>query len=273
MPYAVAIGRKIGVFGTWKECSEHTKGYPNAKFKKFRTADDAKRFIEAAKSNIYTPATPTTPATPDYYVYTDGACTRNGRSNARAGIGVYFGESDARNVSRPVVDGRQTNNVAELEAIRTALELVRPDLQAGKRIVVVTDSQYAMRCVTDYGDACAAAGWTTPIPNQELVQRTYALFRECLPHVSIMHVKAHTGGDDSHSIGNMHADRLASQASSYSGTTNAAVAASPARQYLNVPYTKKDEAKRMGARWDKTKKRWYVMETHPSASNLTEQYT
>ena len=33
------------------------------------------------------------------YVYTDGACINNGKPNARAGIGVYFGENDSRNIS------------------------------------------------------------------------------------------------------------------------------------------------------------------------------
>ena len=204
MPYAVAIGRKTGVFETWKECREHTAGYPRAKFKKFRTSGDAESFLEAANS------TRTADIAADYYVYTDGACKHNGRANARAGIGVYFGESDARNVSRPVVDDNQTNNVAELLAVRTALLLIQPDLRAGKRVVVATDSQYAMRCVTDYGAACAATGWTKPIPNRGLVQSTYMLFCECIPNARIMHVRAHTGGFDVHSVGNMHADRLAS---------------------------------------------------------------
>ncbi len=30
------------------------------------------------------------------------------------------------------------------------------------------------------------------------------------------------------------------------------------RQYLNVPYSEKDEAKQLGAKWDRAKKLWYV---------------
>lgn len=30
------------------------------------------------------------------------------------------------------------------------------------------------------------------------------------------------------------------------------------RQYLNVPYAEKEEAKRQGARWDPEKKKWYI---------------
>ena len=33
-----------------------------------------------------------------------------------------------------------------------------------------------------------------------------------------------------------------------------------ARLYLSVPYAQKDEAKALGARWDPSRKRWYVPE-------------
>jgi Domain of unknown function (DUF5710) len=32
----------------------------------------------------------------------------------------------------------------------------------------------------------------------------------------------------------------------------------PAGAILNVPFAEKDEAKRLGARWDSAKKKWYV---------------
>jgi hypothetical protein len=31
-----------------------------------------------------------------------------------------------------------------------------------------------------------------------------------------------------------------------------------AQAFLNVPYAEKDEAKRLGARWDPARKKWYV---------------
>ena len=34
-----------------------------------------------------------------HIVYTDGACSNNGKPYARAGYGVYFGKDDPRNVS------------------------------------------------------------------------------------------------------------------------------------------------------------------------------
>ena len=48
-------------------------------------------------------------------VFTDGSCSNNGRKNAKAGFGVYFGENDPRNVSKRVPgELRQTNNVGEI---------------------------------------------------------------------------------------------------------------------------------------------------------------
>lgn len=32
------------------------------------------------------------------------------------------------------------------------------------------------------------------------------------------------------------------------------------KKYLTVPYAEKDEAKTLGARWDPTRKRWYVQD-------------
>ncbi len=58
-------------------------------------------------------------------VYTDGCCVRNGQWGARAGIGVYFGDDHPGNAAEPL-DGRQTNNRAEIIAACTALKKVRP---------------------------------------------------------------------------------------------------------------------------------------------------
>ena len=53
-------------------------------------------------------------------VYTDGACSRNGYANAKAGIGVWWGENDPRNLSEPL-EGRQTSNRAEIWAAIKAI--------------------------------------------------------------------------------------------------------------------------------------------------------
>ena len=73
---------------------------------------------------------------PDYYVYTDGSCSNNGRENAIAGIGIYFGENDTRNVSQRVI-GKQSNNTAELGAIIHLYGIIENDIlsQIGNNLI------------------------------------------------------------------------------------------------------------------------------------------
>ncbi|KXS21183.1 hypothetical protein M427DRAFT_51444 [Gonapodya prolifera JEL478] len=52
------------------------------------------------------------------FVDADGCCLGNGTNNARAGIGVYFGPNDSRNVGAPLY-GTQTNQRAELTVSRS----------------------------------------------------------------------------------------------------------------------------------------------------------
>ena len=43
--YAVARGRKTGVFHTWPECQAQVKGYKNPVFKGFMTEEEAKEWL------------------------------------------------------------------------------------------------------------------------------------------------------------------------------------------------------------------------------------
>lgn len=80
-------------------------------------------------------------------VYTDGACSANGRSGARAGIGVYWGEGHSHNVSEPV-SGRATNNCGEIQA---ATRAVQQAIQNGiKKLTINTDSLFVINSVTKW---------------------------------------------------------------------------------------------------------------------------
>lgn len=47
--YAVAKGRKTGIYTTWKECETQVKGFSGAIFKSFETEAEAKRFMSGNK--------------------------------------------------------------------------------------------------------------------------------------------------------------------------------------------------------------------------------
>lgn len=143
------------------------------------------------------------------YVYTDGACSNNGKEDAIAGIGIYFGPQDSRNVSQRI-DGKQTSNTAELGAILHLYTILEDEIRSGKKIGVVTDSVYAIRCATTYGKKCADKEWKRDIPNKEMVKKAYELYSGT--NVEFIHVRSHTSKKDAHSLGNKEADRLATSA-------------------------------------------------------------
>ena len=254
------------------------------------------------KQQSHTSPTPSPTPTPQHpqppneiTVYTDGACIDNGKSYARAGYGIWFGENDPRNTSESY-KGKQTNNIAELLAIIKALTILDTEIKNNQIINIYSDSRYAIRCCTTYGEKCYKKNWVNPnnkkkpIPNLELVQTAYLYCRNH-SNIKFHHVEAHTNRTDKHSIGNDHADRLANKAAgvekcpysqnitnnTFSGnaTYNNATEyylslnkqqqrnrAKEKRIYLNVPYNEKDEAKKLGAKWESAKKSWYILDNN-----------
>lgn len=80
-------------------------------------------------------------------VYTDGACSSNGRSGARAGIGVYWGEGHGLNTSEPV-SGRATNNCGEIQA---ATHAIKQAVKNGvSQLTINTDSKFLINSVTKW---------------------------------------------------------------------------------------------------------------------------
>lgn len=276
MPYyAVREGKINGIFTTWEECKDSINGHSGAIYKKFSNKNDAEKFIQKRSPTvkIKIKKTKNTADTKNIqvkidkvekskiYVYTDGACSKNGTKDARAGLGVYFGENDSRNLAKPI-EGKQTNNVAEISAIIEAYHILEDEIKRGDNVVICTDSGYSIKCCTTYGEKCEKKGWKDSIPNKKLVKKAYDLFKD-LDNVKFKHIPAHTGKTDRHSIGNHHADRLANEAigvfQNETPTKKQNVKPSE-RIYLEVAYQDKDFAKVCGARWDQFKKKWYISE-------------
>ena len=188
-------------------------------------------------------------------VFTDGSCSMNGSIHAKAGIGVYFGEEDPRNVSKRI-GGKQTNNTAELSAVIEVFHVLKGEMVQDKSIVIYTDSEYVVKCCTSFGVKCEKDNWTKEkgeIPNVELVKEVYSLYKQ-YENVQIEWIRAHTNDNDELSKGNEGADRLANMSIGGKGSILST------KLYLNVPFAKKDLAKKNGARWDKGKKKWYYTE-------------
>lgn len=129
--YAVQCGRRVGVFDTWDKCSEQVIGFSGSVFKSFADRRDAEQFARGTggygksakrstehkhrahpygvRSVSEKEQDPTRTV-----VWTDGSSINNGKSHARAGVGVYFGPDDTRNLSEPLEGPRQTNQRAEI---------------------------------------------------------------------------------------------------------------------------------------------------------------
>ena len=94
-------------------------------------------------------------------VFTDGACTDNGKPSAKAGIGVAYSRSDDGQRSKPITDivdnfPLRSNQRAELCAARFGLETLA-ELHAGEDTegeecawIIATDSEYVVRGMTEW---------------------------------------------------------------------------------------------------------------------------
>lgn len=147
-------------------------------------------------------------------VYTDGACTSNGRAGAKASYAYYYPDhqplSDAQRVPE---DQPQTNNRGELLAIFSAVEKALSSFTASDvDLYIYTDSDYSKNCLTKWIPGWIKKGWKTadgqPVKNRDLIEQISGrliLFQS----YSINWVKAHTGGGDEHSRNNHIVDRMA----------------------------------------------------------------
>lgn len=203
-------------------------------------------------------------------VYIDGSCTNNGKVNATAGYGVYFGENDERN-EYARVEGKQSNNTAELTGAIRCMEILEKDVD--KKINIYTDSEYVIKCLTTYGSKLESNNWKTSEnkipPNLELIKKAYGLFKNS-HNMNLLHIEAHTNKTDVHSIGNQNADRLACLATGQ-------VEKKDENIRIDINYNDKEEAKTLGARWNISKKYWYYTDdisedNKKKLENLTKKF-
>ena len=247
--YAVHKGNIIGIFDNWNDCKNSVDNYNGAIFKKFNNEHDAKYFVlhgivpNHLDNFQY-----------DICVYTDGSCINNGKPNAMSGIGIYFGENDPRNTSKRI-NGKQTNNTAELSAIIVAYDILKTEIEQNKNILFVSDSQYSIQCCTTFGQKVAKNNFPKETKNLEYIKKVYRYFNG-KDNIKFLHIPSHTNNKDKHSIGNMYADLLANKA------IGRDVSKSNNKVFINVKYEEKDKAKLYGCRWDPDKKSWYYTENN-----------
>ncbi|KAE8449725.1 hypothetical protein EG329_007500 [Mollisiaceae sp. DMI_Dod_QoI] len=199
--YGVAVGKKPGVYEDWSEAQLQVTDVKGPKYKKFATRAEAEEFVrtggkvptakekkekkekgvgkevlddeeeKVVKKQKVGSKRKTT-------VYTDGSSLGNGKAGSAAGVGVWFGNMDSRNVSEPLEGMPQTNNRAELTGILRALEIAPRD----RDLEIITDSNYSINCVTVWYQNWMKKDWKTStnkdVENQDLIRGIRELIDE-----------------------------------------------------------------------------------------------
>lgn len=158
----------------------------------------------------------------DIIVFTDGSTLNNQeKGNRKGGVGVFFGESDDRNISLPLKETSElkvTNQVAELMAPICAIEKILSSQKLlNSKIVIYTDSMYVRNIVHLWADNWEKKNWLKsdkkPVDNIVLVKKLYYLSKNV--NVEFRHCKSHQKEpkkeDENYFIwyGNNQADKLA----------------------------------------------------------------
>lgn len=201
--YAVARGRKTGIFTSWPEAERQVKGVAGARFKSFKTEQDALAFLEnpsykksasSTKNLDCAPKKKKTGQQPVNYeypenavvVYTDGGAIGN---PGTGGYGVVFKTGETFSGGFNLT----TNNRMELLAVIVALEALEGETRP---ICLHSDSRYVVNGITkNWAKGWKGRGWKksdgTPAMNPDLWQRLLDLLPDL--DARFIWVKGHAG--------------------------------------------------------------------------------
>jgi len=192
--YAVKHGYIPGVYNTWSECQKQVLGYSKPVYKKFKTLVEAQQFIisniqpntykrkekkncsNIVENDIINNITLTsdiasinlsqlTDKNGYYYLFTDGS-----KQKSHTSYGVYLPGCKNSYGSLITNYAEQTNNIAELYAIKTALELILLGYLEGKiskikTIYIISDSEYSIKAITIWYKKWENNNWKTSTGN------------------------------------------------------------------------------------------------------------
>jgi len=149
-------------------------------------------------------------------VYTDGACSKNGKKDAKASWAFYFPEhTSISNAARVPEDQTQTNQRGELMAISEAIKAAEIAFPLDDtELKIYTDSMYSKNCLTTWLPSWVRNKWKTSqggdVIHRDIIEDTANRLSR-FKSFNITYVKAHTGGSDEASRNNHIVDRMASK--------------------------------------------------------------
>ena len=142
------------------------------------------------------------------HIYTDGACSGNGKENANGGFGVYMTNDKDNDFSELYSEycENTTNNREELKSIYHAIKYIDKNKESA---IIYSDSAYCINTITQWALGWKNRGWVkadkkTP-ENLDLIKPIFQLYQDNSFNIEFRKVKGHSGVE-----GNEIADALAS---------------------------------------------------------------
>ena len=136
------------------------------------------------------------------HIFTDGACSRNGKPDAKAAWAFLCVDDTTREIrhresSKIPLTEPQTNQRAELQALLNGL-IYSKGLPPDTRICIWSDSQYAINCASVWGPTWKQRGWTKQggaIQHLDIIKPLVETTRELGFRLEYKWLKGHKGGD------------------------------------------------------------------------------
>jgi ribonuclease HI len=146
--------------------------------------------------------------------YTDGSLIRKGK-DIYCGYGIYFPGKEYKSISRKFTHEPITNNRAELYAILKTIILTNKIdnqrmLMNGtriKKLTIYSDSEYSVKTFNDWLPKWLKSG--KEYLNPDIINETCDHMKNAPFKIVLVHVRAHTGKNDPHSLANEIVDKLA----------------------------------------------------------------
>lgn len=165
--YAVRVGKVPGIYTTWAEASKQVNGFSGAIYKSFTTKKEAEAFMNPTVEIVILPCD-------KEIVYTDGSYKK---SSPLCGFGFVHVKKDSYiEYYGHVPLQKCSNNIAELYAIKAALETVPGDIE------IRSDSEYSINVLSGNYNAKA---------NLELINNIKKIMKG--RNISFVHIMAHQG--------------------------------------------------------------------------------
>jgi ribonuclease HI len=142
-------------------------------------------------------------------VFTDGSFIKHLN---KCGYGVFFPNSEYKNISRRFKIEPLSNQRAELYAIYKAIKRVNKDNKLHD-IKIFTDSEYSIKSLTLWIKTWKENNWIAstnkPVANQDIIKKIDNMMTKHTGKIEFKHVRSHTGKKDFESLNNEIVDKLA----------------------------------------------------------------